>query len=203
MMTKLSMLLAAFLVSAACAEPDVSAPSDTTDTNAAADAAPATFESAFDAQGESAFGAEGVGEARPIHERARETFAPIELDKMRPAFTRATVMKLNAIVQRALDATNEYDRSVRTIRADVSRALADDAGPEDTRAASDGVAKLADWRARTKAAFDDMGAASAALKASDEVYNENLLAGMELFVEKVEKEIREEHEKLSAKLAAG
>ena len=147
------------------------------------------------------FGEKGTGDAAPVHEQAPEAFAEVTLDEMHPMFTRETVIKLNAIVQRSLDTVKMYDKSIKDIRGSIDAATMDGATAEAREKAVADIAKLEEWRMATKLAKEDMDAAVEELKASDEVYNENILAGMTIFVDKVEKEIREEHEKLSKMIA--
>ncbi len=145
---------------------------------------------------------EAAPTAAPRTERAPQPeFAEITPDELRPAFTRETVLKLNAIVQRSLDAVNEYDLVIDDIRAAVNAAAAEGAADAARGAAAEAITTLSGLHARSKAALEDMNAAVAALEAGDEIYNETLLAGMVLFVEDVEGEIRGEAETLSATLA--
>lgn len=97
---------------------------------------------------------------------------------IQPTFERDTVIRLNAIVQQSLDTIDAYD----VLRRDVKANPAKEADPE-TQAA------LTELDASAKAALADLTAEVERLEASEEVYNEVVLAGMITFVTKVEAEI--------------
>ena len=66
----------------------------------------------------------------------------VTLDEIKPAFTEATVLKLNAIVRRSLGAATEYSKSVKKIRSAVDAAAAPGATSAQRDEAAAGVAKL-------------------------------------------------------------
>ena len=118
-------------------------------------------------------------------------FSAIEIDAMRPAFEKDTVIKLNAIVRRSLDTANAYTAEIRAIRAAVA-ADADGADAETKAAAQDGLEKLDAWYAEALSAQHDMNGAVAELEESGEDYSEEILAGMVQYVNDVERLLREE-----------
>ncbi len=121
-------------------------------------------------------------------------------NEARSPFERETVIRLNAIVQRSLDAINEYDGR----RADII-AAADAAagGDEDARVkAKEGEAFVSGLYDRAKLALDDFKTAENDVKTSGEDYNAAILAGMVTFVTKVEAELRTAKESLAEKLSA-
>lgn len=97
---------------------------------------------------------------------------------IKPTFTRETVIKLNAIVQRSLDTIDEYDALRLKVRDDPERYSSEDL--KETLTGMD---------VEAKAALKDMEAEVARLEASDEIYNAVVLAGMVRFVKDVEEEI--------------
>ena len=116
-----------------------------------------------------------------------------------PAFSRATVVRLNGIVQRSLDTIEEFDRG-RPLAADERAGSdADEAGsPLAGRAR---LAWLEALDARAKSAREDMAIAAATLRSSGEAYNATLLAGMVKFVDRVAEEIAEAAATLRSELA--
>jgi hypothetical protein len=119
----------------------------------------------------------------------------------RSPFEGDRVIGLNAIVERTLNVSREYDRNIVGIRAAAEKAAAADATAEDRAAAEDGLKKVAAWYDEAKAAFDDMKRAEADLLASGEYYNPGIFAGMVKFVTDIETELREEKAALAARLA--
>ena len=97
---------------------------------------------------------------------------------IKPTFTRETVIKLNAIVQTSLDTINAYDELRRTVKAN-----------PDRQSSQETIDALAEMDTVAKTALADMQAEVERLEASDEVYNEVVLAGMVRFVTDVEDEI--------------
>lgn len=116
-------------------------------------------------------------------------FSAIEIDAMRPAFEKDTVIKLNAIVRRSLDTANAYTAEIRAIRAAVAASARD---AENKAAAQAGLEKLDAWHTEALSAQQEMNAAVAALEESGEEYSEEILAGMVQYVNDVERLLREE-----------
>lgn len=129
-------------------------------------------------------------------------FTAIEIDAMRPAFAKETVIKLNAIVRRSLDTANEFTRAARAIRASVDAAVEENAEEETIAKARQGIDRIENWHQRALSAQADMNAAVGDLKNSDEIYNEEILAGMLKYVNDVERMLREESQALSGRLEA-
>jgi hypothetical protein len=127
-------------------------------------------------------------------------FSAIESDAMHPAFTEVTVIKLNAIVRRSLDTANEFTGSVRAIRASVDAATTESASDEDAAEARGNLRQIGRWHEEARAAQADMTAAAEELRASDEIYNEEILTGMIKYVDDVERMLRQEQQNLSYKL---
>lgn len=135
---------------------------------------------------------------------AAATSAPqfVELgpDQFDAPFRKETVLKLNAIVARSLSAITEYDGAIPGIRAAVDAAIAGKASAEARADARIGVARIEGLAGEAKSARDDLRAAEAALKASGEKYNDEILAGMIIFVEKVDDELRSAAAELKTRL---
>lgn len=116
---------------------------------------------------------------------ANSDLVVIEPKDFKPAFTRDTVIKLNAIVGNSYGIVREFDKLVTELRH--NRVESNTAEPfvlSESQLAA--VTTLAD---RSSRAFADMNRAIDALKASGEHYNAAILAGMALFVRSVNQEI--------------
>jgi hypothetical protein len=120
----------------------------------------------------------------------------------RSPFVGDRVIGLNAIVQRSLDVSREYDKLAPGIRAVVEKAVSASGTAADRAAAADAVKSIEAMHEAAKAAYDDMAKAKEDLLASGEYYDEGIFAGMAKFVGQIEKETRDEVAALSAKLDA-
>lgn len=138
-------------------------------------------------------------EKRPPAERHQEIATPhssfehiVELlpKDFRPAFTKETVVKLNAIVKRAYAVINEFDATTRSLQSSLTQT---NSGPEQVSAITKKHTALVDaLNQRAKAALSDMDKAVETLKASNEYYNPAVLSGMRTFVQKVHDEVSAE-----------
>ena len=130
--------------------------------------------------------------------------AEVTLDEIKPAFTEATVLALNAIVRRSLQAAGQYTRSIKSVRATVAASKQPDATQAQRDAARSAVDQLRSLHEQANAARTDMDAAAAKLEASDESYSEELLAGMKQYTVDVEASLAQEIQRLdSDQLSAG
>ncbi len=120
----------------------------------------------------------------------------------KPAFTRDTVIKLNAIVSRSFDAINEYDAIIKGVRNAVAKATTAGMSVGAKPDAEEKVAQINRLYDQAKLALVDMMAAVKELKNSGEEYNKAILAGMIDFVEDVEREVSVQRVKLEKMLAA-
>ena len=145
-----------------------------------------------------------LGSQSPVLAAETTDSAVVELQpqNFKPAFTRDTVIKLNAIVRRSLNTINTYDSVIKNIRTQVEQASDSEATPQLKQHASHQVAELMQLQQHAEHALADMRAAVKQLKASGEYYNKTLLAGMIDFVEDVEREISAQRQYLARKLAA-
>lgn len=125
-------------------------------------------------------------------------FVELGPDGIRSPFTKESVLRLNAIVQRSLDVIRDYDGSIAEIRRLVDTAAKAGATPGDKADAANAVARAMDYSSRASAARAAMDVAVADLKSGGEPYNEAILAGMIAFVERVDDEIRAEASALRA-----
>ena len=124
----------------------------------------------------------------------------VSVDQITAPFTRATVIKLNAIVRRSLDTIDAYDAQLDTMRAAIDEAAKGGATDEVIARAQAELTALAELKAQAAAAKGDMTDAVEALQASEENYNANILQGMIIFVNRVDEEINAEYEKQSARV---
>lgn len=122
-------------------------------------------------------------------------------NEARSPFVGDRVVKLNAIVQRALDAINEFDRKRADLRAAVDAGVATGADDAAKASMNDALSDLDKFYDQSKAALDDLLAAEEEMKAAEELYNEPIFAGMVKFVTEVETELREEKASIEAIVA--
>lgn len=131
-----------------------------------------------------------------------QQFVELGLDGLSSPFTKETVLKLNAIVGRSLTAVKEYDGVIARIQASVGAAAIEGASGETYAEALKGLTTIRTLSAEASLARDDLRAAEDELKSSGENYNEAILAGMIVFVAKVDDELRRATENLESKLGA-
>ncbi|MEM1153314.1 MAG: hypothetical protein AAGI44_04180 [Pseudomonadota bacterium] len=121
----------------------------------------------------------------------------LDNDDINAAFERETVIRLNAIVRRSLNAVRDYDADINAIRRKHADSLLDEATAEQRAEATANLSKLRAWVQTTSLAVSDMNATVLKLEASDETYNAAILAGMVRFVTTVADEISTEHARIS------
>ena len=124
-------------------------------------------------------------------------------EDFKPAFTRDTVIKLNAIVRRSFDLFNEYDAIIDDIHTSVAQAAKPNASDKTKQQAQEHLTLMNALKIRSKDALEDMTTAATELRNSDEVFNSAILAGMIDFVEDIERVMSTEHAKLEKMMHAG
>jgi hypothetical protein len=113
-------------------------------------------------------------------------------EDFRPAFTRETTIKLNAIVKRSYSVINEFDTATKEWETYLS-GMDQPASTEATnRFNKDQLMVLKTLNKRSKDVLTEMNRAVDTLKASGEHYNTAVLAGMVKFVKTVDQEVSEE-----------
>ncbi|MCY7294899.1 hypothetical protein [Alteromonas sp. a30] len=115
----------------------------------------------------------------------------------KPAFTRDTVIKLNAIVHRSYDVINTYDAIIADVKRSIKHTESNNKLTPEAKAQLTRITKLAD---ESKKILADMKVAIDELNASKEDYNPAILAGMLDFVQDVEREIAKQEKKMAAML---
>ena len=121
---------------------------------------------------------------------ANEAASIVEIlpEDFKPAFTRDTVIRLNAIVQRSYTVIAEFDELTKPLPPSSvengQRDIMTGRHPQEEQWVANDRLQL-----RSKAARADMTSAVDALKAGNEYYNAAVLAGMSRFVRDVEQEI--------------
>lgn len=111
----------------------------------------------------------------------------------KPAFSRNTVIKLNAIVHRSYDVINTYDAIIADVKQTMEQSEnASRMSPE----AKMKLQKIASLAKESKKILTDMNSAIDELNASKEDYNAAILAGMLDFVQDVEREITKQEMQL-------
>lgn len=126
-------------------------------------------------------------------------FVELGADGIGSPFTKETVLRLNAIVEKSLEIITDYDREIPGLRRLISAASAKGATASDKRNGAAAVERLGDFSARASAARREMALAVAELKTRGERHNEAILAGMVAFVEKVDEEISTETEAMRSR----
>jgi hypothetical protein len=111
----------------------------------------------------------------------------------KPAFTRNTVIKLNAIVHRSYDVINTYDAIIADVKQTMAQSENASRMSPEAKAQLQRIAGLAK---ESKKILMDMNAAVDELTASKEDYNAAILAGMVDFVQDVEREISKQEKQL-------
>ncbi|GAB2191641.1 hypothetical protein MAH1_32490 [Sessilibacter sp. MAH1] len=144
------------------------------------------------------FTAQSVIAEQTVSTVERKQIVELLPEDFKPAFTKETVIKLNAIVHRSFEAINDYDESVKAARGALIDAAKPDASEETKAMAMKKLAHISELNKQSKAALSDMKAAETELRNSDEEYNSAILAGMVDFVEDVEREISSQYTKLQA-----
>ncbi len=140
--------------------------------------------------------------AAPPAEPVTNTFVKQGDGQVSSPFTKATVLKLNAIVSRSKVAIDGYDAVIAATRASVAAAGEPGAAPAARRKAKAMIAKIDKLATAAAAAHADLDKAETELKASGEVYNTTLLGGMKIFSTDVDTELHTAVTQLSARLAA-
>jgi len=127
-------------------------------------------------------------------------FVELGLDQFSSPFSKRTVLELNAIVGRSLAAIKEYDGAVPAVQESVDASLADKSSAKARAKARENISRVERLADEATSARADLRAAEAALKASGEKYNDAILAGMIIFVEKVDDELQQAAADLKARL---
>lgn len=121
-------------------------------------------------------------------------FQELSRENFHPAFTKNTVLKLNAIVSKSLDVINEYDSVMGQVRR-VKKT------PIEEQNLSNEIERINQLSSQSKQILSEMLLAEKALKDSDEVFNRAILAGMVDFVSDVEREVTAQSQLLSQSLS--
>lgn len=144
-----------------------------------------------------------TGQAPRTPPPIREKFVEQGIDQLSSPFTKPTVLKLNAIVQKSKDIIDRFDHDIKAIRTAVA-AAAKRGAPVAARAhatASLGTLSALSERARINLA--EMKRAERGVRTSGEKYNDTILSAMVAFCVDVDTEVRTEHRQLAAKLKRG
>ena len=135
----------------------------------------------------------GVTHAEEVRQSQEAHVTELTAENFHPAFTKSTVIKLNAIVSRSLDVINEYDSIIGSAKSNSSEMTEQDTAVQFER--------LRELSVLSKLILADMLVAEKELKASDEVYNSAILAGMKDFVSDVEREVSAQSDKFTQLLS--
>jgi hypothetical protein len=130
----------------------------------------------------------------------KQQFVELLPKDFRPAFSRETVIKLNAIVRRSYDVINEYDAIIGETYSNVMKASKNDTGQQHITDTKKQLSVIQNLQSRSDSALSDMMLAVDMLKKSGEDHNEAILAGMVNFVKDVQKEIAKKNNELNTLL---
>lgn len=119
-------------------------------------------------------------EADSKAQRTYEHIIELLPEDFKPAFTRETVIKLNAIVRRSYDVINEFDALNKQQKVSAGDNVSSNFISTDS---------LKTLNIRSQSALIDMNKAVKTLKSSGEYYNESVLEGMLTFVTDVNDEL--------------
>lgn len=118
-------------------------------------------------------------------------------------FTKPTVLKLNAIVQKSKNIIDRFDHDVPAIRAAVAAGAKRGATKAARARATVSLGSLATLSERARINLADMKRAERGVRTSGEKYNDTILSAMVAFCVDVDTELRTEHRQLAAKLKRG
>ena len=107
-------------------------------------------------------------------------------EDFKPAFTRDTMIELNAIVKRSYAAVEGFD----SLRRELSSATKPNERPSSTTLDDKHRVAMNALKLHSQFALNDMRNVVEELRISDEYYNVAVLAGMVMFVEMVDWEIK-------------
>jgi hypothetical protein len=110
-------------------------------------------------------------------------------EDFKPAFTRETVITLNAIVKRSYAVIEEFDDLNQELEKTMHKPSFQRSAEQLKALVQHKLTVRNNLRQRSKTALSDMQQAVKTLKASDEHYNAAVLAGMFTFVKTVEREV--------------
>ena len=132
--------------------------------------------------------------------KEQQKFIELLPKDFKPAFTRETVIKLNAIVHRSYDVISEYDTIIEQTLHDLKQASHKNATQQFKLATKQKVVQIQKLEERSTFALSDMMDAVKILRNSDEEYNKAILAGMVDFVKDVQQEITRKNAELTTML---
>jgi hypothetical protein len=119
----------------------------------------------------------------------KQQFVELLPKDFRPAFTKETVIKLNAIVRRSYDVINEYDAIIEQTYNSAMQASKVKTNTQYQTDAQQKLSKVKQLQQRSGLALSDMMSAVEVLRKSGEEHNKAVLAGMINFVKDVDQEI--------------
>lgn len=133
----------------------------------------------------------------------REQFIEQGADQIGSPFTKPTVLRLNAIVQKSKDIIDRFDHDIPGVRAAVADGARRGATPAARARAQTQLAALAAMSERARVNLADMKRAERRVRTSGEKFNDTILSAMVAFCVDVDTELRTEHRQLAAKLRRG
>jgi cobalamin biosynthesis protein CobT len=150
--------------------------------------------------------AEQIGAAPPrassIEQKKAEPGDPMSaLDKdgsLKSPFSQEVALRLNEIMRRTKAVIDDFDKQVPQIRQAVENAKGKAVGSPEMAAADEAISKLNAMHMISKNSLAELDKEGAALKATKQYYSETIFSGMAMFATKVEKELADEINLLSA-----
>jgi hypothetical protein len=133
-------------------------------------------------------------------QESQQKFVELLPKDFKPAFTRETVIKLNAIVRRSYNVINEYDAVIEKTYSSVMQISKSEADQQKITETKQQVSVIQNLEQRSSVALSDMMSAVGVLKRSGEEHNKAILAGMIDFVKDVNQEISKKNAKMNSLL---
>lgn len=132
----------------------------------------------------------------------REKFIEQGAGDVSSPFTKPTVLKLNAIVQKSKDIIDRFDHQIPAIRTAVAVGAKPGATPAARARATSSMAALHAMSERARVNLAAMKQAEHVVRTSGEKYNDTILSAMVAFCVDVDTELRNEDRQLSAQLSS-
>lgn len=141
-----------------------------------------------------------TGQAPRTPPPVREKFVEQGKDQLSSPFTKPTVLKLNAIVQKSKDIIDRFDHDIPAIRKSVAAGASRGATAAARARGATSLGALFALSERARVNLAEMKRAERGVRTSGEKYNDTILSAMVAFCVDVDTELRTEHRQLAAKL---
>jgi uncharacterized membrane protein len=138
-----------------------------------------------------------IASTKNENKEGQQQFVELLPKDFKPAFSRETVIKLNAIVRRSYDVINEYDAIIERTYNNVMQASKSELNQQHQADTKQQILVIRNLEHRSNLALSDMMSAVEILKKSGEEHNKAILAGMVNFVKDVNKEVSKKNAEIN------